>query len=309
MSLPSILTESNHYVGLCDQLNGRVILRDLAIPDWSDDRSVVWEHRRDDQGRENFRWIAGLKFRHSDLYGGDVAIYCAPRCKAHIISMETRQELLMAEQTGCNPHATELLPNGVLVVGSSNDGLVTLYAPKQTTPCYSLQIIGSDSGAPDVHGILWDPKYQLLWIEGGQKLRSFRVEGTETAPTLTQTGEYTAPTTDLHDMAASYGDPDSLLLSGIGGIVRFDKRTKQFSYDFPHCGVAESFGCNTGFGLFADGVLALTSTIKSPPTYQYWNTDKIFVCVPTDQGGTEILTYHAPNDADYKLRVFDTNYQ
>ena len=43
MKIPNILSETPHYIGLCDQLNGRVIVRDLANPDWTDDRSVLWE--------------------------------------------------------------------------------------------------------------------------------------------------------------------------------------------------------------------------------------------------------------------------
>jgi len=48
---------------------------------------------------------------------------------------------------------------------------------------------------------------------------------------------------------------------------------------------------------------------KSGGVYQYWNADTVFFCVPTDDGKTEILKYLAPQDAYYKLRIFDLNYQ
>ena len=309
---PNDLLKTPHYVGLCDQLNGRVVIRDLGISDWSDEKSVVWEFRHDTQGRENFGWIAGLKFRKSEYYGGDVMLFCAPRSKAYVVSMETKKVLLTAENTGCNPHSSELLPNGTLIVGSSNDGTVTVYAPGKASPCYSVSLPGDDLGVPDVHGVLWDPKYDLLWVEGGEKLRSFRVDGPVSSPRLTQIGEYNTPPSVrcMHDVAPVYGDPDCLLLSGTGGIVRFNKKTGGFSYDYP-CSdaTADALGCCSGFGLFEDGILPIVNAQKSGRVYQSWNADTVFVCIPDEAKGTEILEYKAPKDAYYKLRIFDTRYQ
>ncbi|MBO5221371.1 MAG: hypothetical protein J6C26_03565 [Clostridia bacterium] len=309
MNLPKILSETPHYVGLCDQLNGRVIIRDLGNPDWNDKTSILWEYRHDTQGHENYGWIAGLKFRRSDYYGEDVALISGQPRKAYIISMKTKKILLTANEAGCNPHTSELLPDGTLIVGSSNDGRVSIYPPGKSEAAYTLQLAGDDRGVPDVHGILWDPKYNLLWVEGGQKLRSFRVEGSETSPSLTPVGEYTAPKGGMHDMAPFYGDPDSLLISAIGGIVRFHKKTETFSYDYP-CkdAAATDLGCCTGFGLFADGVLPIIAAGKSGGVYQYWNADTIFICV-TDEKETKVLTHKVADDAYYKLRIFDTRYQ
>ena len=309
MSLPKILTERPHLVGLCDQRNARVTVRNLAVADWSDEKSIVWEYNHDTKGHENYGWVAGLKFRHSDYYGGDVMLFSGQPRVAYIISMKTKEILLTANEAGCNPHTSELLPDGTFIVGSSNDGRVSVYPPGKSEAAFSLPLAGSDGGATDVHGVLWDPKYDLRWVEGGQKLRSFRVEGTKESPVLTQVGEYTAPKGGLHDMAPFYGNPDALLMSGIGGIVKFDKKTEAFSYDFPHCAVTKDFDCNTGFGIYSDGVLALVSTRKSGAVYQYWNTDSIYVCLPGDDGGTEILKYTDPKSGWYKLRIFDFDYQ
>jgi len=302
--------DTPHRIGLCDQLNGRVVIRDPAVADWSDEKSLVWEYRHDTQGHENYGWIAGLKFRHSDYYGEDVVLISGQPRKAYIISMKTKEILLTANGAGCNPHSSELLPNGIFIVGSSNDGKVSVYPPGKSEATFTLNLAGDDRGVPDVHGVLWDPKYDLLWVEGGQKLRSFRVEGSVEAPTLTVVAEYTAPHGGMHDIAPFYGNPDALLLSAIGGIVKFDKTTETFSYDYPCSDAAATdLGCCTGFGLFADGVLPIVSAGKSGGVYQYWNADTVFFCVPTDDGKTEILKYLAPQDAYYKLRIFDLNYQ
>lgn len=309
MDIPKILTERPHLVGLCDQLNARITIRDLAVTDWSDERSIVWEYKHDTKGHENYGWVAGLKFRHSDYYGQDVMLFAGQPRVAYIISMKTKEILLTANEAGFNPHTSELLPDGTFIVGSSNDGRVSVYPPGKSDAAFSLQLTGADGGGTDVHGVLWDPKYDLLWVEGHQKLRSFRMEGTTEAPVLTQVGEYTFPKGGFHDMAPFYGNPDALLLSGTGGIVKFDKITETFSYDFPHCEVTAPFDCNTGFGIYADGVLALVSTRKSGAVYQYWNTDAIYVCLPGNDGGTEILKYTDPKSGWYKLRVFDFDYQ
>ena len=239
-----------------------------------------------------------------------MALISTQPSKGYIVSLKTKEILLVANNAGVTPHSSELLPDGTFLMGSSNDGKISIYPPGASEAAYTLQLDGSGTGRTDVHGVLWDPKHQVLWVEGGQKLRSFRVEGTKSAPFLTMLAEYTAPQGGMHDLAPYYGDPDSLLISAVDGIVRFHKKTGTFSYKYPCNDVATTeLGCCTGFGLFADGVLPIVSAGFSGGVYQYWNADTVFVCVPKQEGKSEILKYTAPNDAYYKLRIFDTNYQ
>ena len=147
MSIPKILTERPHLVGLCDQLNARITIRDLAVTDWSDERSIVWEYKHDTKGHENYGWVAGLKFRHSDYYGQDVMLFAGQPRVAYIISMKTKEILLTANEAGFNPHTSELLPDGTFIVGSSNDGRVSVYPPGKSEAAFTLQLAGSDGGA------------------------------------------------------------------------------------------------------------------------------------------------------------------
>ena len=304
-----VLAASQHYVGLCDQRNGRVVIRDLAVTDWTDDSSIVWEYKHDIQGRENYGWIAGLKFRHSEYYGGDVMLFCAPRSMGYIVSMETKQVLLAAEKAGANPHSVELLPNGTFIVGSSNDGTVTVYAPGETKSCFTLQLAGNDKGTPDVHGVLWDPKNETLWVAGGEKLRAFLVIGPENSPELVQYAEYDSPHGAIHDLLPIYGDPDSLVLTTSGGAIRFDKENEKFSYNYSCSAVGQRYEYMPGCGLYADGVLTFTAITKETKVYQDWDTNYVFACIPYGKERRKVIRYHAPDDAYYKLRIFDTNYQ
>lgn len=112
MPLPKILTDRLHAVGFCDQKNGRIVIRDLAVTDWSDDRSEIWEYRHETGGNEKFGCLAGLKFRRNDYYGEDVALFCTHPSRGYIVSMKSKKVLLTAEDAGWNPHTVELLPNG-----------------------------------------------------------------------------------------------------------------------------------------------------------------------------------------------------
>ncbi len=305
----AVLAASKHHVALCDQLNGRVVIRDLAVSDWSDEASVVWEYNHDTEGHENYGWIAGVKFRHSEYYGGDVLLFCAPRSKGYIVSMETKEVLLEAVNAGANPHTVELLPNGTFIVGSSNDGTVNVYAPGETEPCYTETVAGNDKGTPDVHGVLWDPEYEVLWVAGGQKLRAYIVIGPEDKPELVLYEEYDAPKGAIHDLCPVYGDKTALLITTIGGIIKFDKEAEKFSYNYSCSAVGRKYEYIPGCGLYADGVLTFTAITEETKVYQDWDTDVVFACIPYGKEKRKVIKYKVPGDAYYKLRIYDTNYQ
>lgn len=312
MTADEILAASEHYVGLCDQKNGRVIICDLAEKDWTDDNAVIWEYQIGDIQKESQKWIAGLKFRTSEYYGGDVMLYCAPAAvdkHAYIVSLQTKQVLLETGAAGVNPHSVELLPNGCLVVGSSNDGTLLLYPAGKSEPAQVLELIGTDSGKPDVHGVLWDPEYDCLWVAGGSRLRSFLVSGTADAPKLHLNAEYVAPSDGIHDLAPIYGDKDSLLITTSGGIIRFDKKTEKFNYSYSGSSVGKNYEYAPGCGIFEDGVLAFTAITDDTKVYQTWDTNVVQVYVPLGEVRGKYLTRKAPNDAYYKLRIFNTDYQ
>lgn len=304
-----VLTSAHHYVGLCDQINGRVIVCDLAVEDWSNDRAVVWEYKHNTSGRQNYGWIAGIKFRHSEYYGEDVLIFCGPPSKAYIVSMKTKKILLTANNTGSNPHSVELLPNGTFIVGSSTDGKVSIYPPGKTKASKTYTLAGNDNGTLDVHGVLWDPKYETLWVSGGQKLRAFSVTGTTAAPTLTQQAVYTTPAAGLHDLAPVYGNTNQLILTCSSGAIAFNKNTKTFSYSYPGAQLGRTFSYIPGCGNFTSGVFACTAIKADTKVYQDWDTNIVQVYVPLGNGKYECLTRKAPNDAYYKLRVYNFDYQ
>jgi hypothetical protein len=64
-----------------------------------------------------------------------------------------------------------------------------------------------------------------------------------------------------------------------------------------------------GVGNFANGILVYTSVVSGQTVYQDWCTNQVHVYVPLGGGRGKKLTLRAPNDAYYKVRVWNTDYQ
>lgn len=297
-------------VVLADQKNGRIIVRDLLQENWTDD-TVLWEYRPDEIPRESRKWMAEVRLRDCPYYGGRVLMYTAPEIphsKAFIVSVETKKTLFETNFSGCNPHAVEVLPNGVLAVGSTNDGMLLLYAASSPDPVQTLELRG-DNGRTDVHGVLWDPERETLWVSGGNVLRAFSVLGTAQAPELVLRREYHAPNGSMHDLLPLFGDSNSLLLTTDGGVMRFDKAAGAFDYAYSGNEVGRRYGYVPGCAAFADGVFAVTAVTPESRIYQNWDTNQVRVYLPAGDGtGTEVVRI-APNDSYYKVRPLDFRYQ
>ncbi|MBO8195498.1 twin-arginine translocation signal domain-containing protein [Streptomyces oryzae] len=138
------------------------------------------------------------------------------------------------------PHCIEYLPtaDAVIVVGTRGfekenapetpegkrpGGSYQLYtAPDGKTPD-SFKRIRSDRFR-QAHGVLWDPKMQLLWIYGGDKLQAFEVKGhresTYLAPKqFLQRSEFE----NGHDLQPDYVYPQFFWATGTHRIFKIDK--------------------------------------------------------------------------------------
>ncbi len=298
-----VLFASQHYVGLCDQLNSRIIICDLAVENWADDNAVVWEYDHDNSGKENLGWIAGLKFRDCPYYGGRIMIYCYPD-HARLVSMDTKKTLLETDYSGTNPHSAEVLPDGTVLVASTSDNWVGIYPPGQEDASSTITF-------PSAHGVLWDPANQIVWVAGSQDLGAFRVVGSGSSLRLEAVAgkQYKTPKNSVHDLAPLYGDNNKLLITCASGAVLLDKVTGTFSYNYSGGEVGRTFSYIPGCGNFTDGVFAFTAISSATKVYQDWDTNVIQVYVPTGDGKGVHVTRVAPEDAYYKLRVYNFNYQ
>lgn len=293
-----VLAASEHLVGLCDQLNGRIIVCDLAVEDWTDDEAMVWEYKN-----PSFKHIAGVKFRHSEYWGEDVVIFCYP-VGAVILSYETKEILYQTSDIGWNPHSVELLPDGTFIVASSSDNLVSVFAPGEKKASQKLEF-------PNAHGVLWDPKYEVVWMVGMDQLTAYNVKGNPENPTLTPMGgmDYRTPQAGMHDLAPVYGDPDALFVTCSAGIMKFDKEKEEFNYAYSGGKVGKEQSYAPGVGNFPDGVLVYTSVREGHTVYESWCTNEVFLYVPLGPVRGANLVRKAPDDAYYKVRVWCTDYQ
>lgn len=298
-SSEEVMAASDHYVGLCDQMNNRIIVCDVGEEDWTNDNAVVWEYNDPDCNS-----VAGIKLRENEYWGGLVVIFCYGG-GAKIVSFETKEVLLHTNQTGSNPHSVELLPNGTFIVASSTDDNVRIYAPGQVRHSHSIEF-------PNAHGVLWDPKYEVVWMEGKDQLSAYAVGGTEDAPKFIPMGgmTYYTPKTSLHDLAPDYTNPDRLFVTCAAGIMVFDKVTEQFSYAYPGGSVGKEQGYAPGCGNFGqDGVFVFTTIRDDTMVYRTHCTNQVGVYIPFGNGRGRMVYRKAPNDAYYKVRVWNSDYQ
>ena len=297
-SSAEVLAASDHYVGLCDQLNSRIIVCDVSKEDWTEDAAVVWEYN--DPACNS---VSGIKLRESEYWGETVVIFCYGS-GAKIVSFETKEVLFHTTLVGGNPHSVELLPNGIFVVASSTDNNVRIYAPGQVRHSHSIEF-------PNAHGVLWDPKYEVLWMEGKNQLSAYAIGGTVDAPKFVSMGgmTYYTPESALHDLAPDYTNPDRLFVTCSAGIMVFDKVTEQFSYAYPGGTVGKAQPYAPGCGNFRDGVFVFTTIRDDTMVYRAHCTNQVGLYVPFGTGRGRLMYRKAPDDAYYKVRVWCSDYQ
>lgn len=292
----AILEKTKHLVGLTDQKNQRIIVCDLAVKDWSKDRAVVWEHK-------TYGGVAGIKLRDNAYWGGKVVAYCSGY-RATIVSYETKQVLFETNNAARNAHSVEVLPSGALVVASSTGNEVRIFAPGNPNPTDAVTLSSA-------HGALWDPKYNVLWLSGDNVLEAYRITGTADNPKMTFVeGMRYYIRVGLHDLSPVYGNPDALFLTSGSGIVLFDKTTGEVSYDYPGGPFGKTQTYVPGVGNFGqDNVLVFTTVRNDTLVYKEWGVDQVGIFIPLGGEKGRLVYRKAPNDAYYKVRVWNPDYQ
>ena len=289
-----VLDKGPHLVGLCDQLNRRLIVRDLSTETWTKS-NVVWEY--------NGYSAAGIKFRKCAYYGGDVVIACG-EASAIIVDYKTKKQILKTKDVAHNPHSVEILPNGVYAVASSTGNEVRIFGAGKTTHSDKVTL-------EQAHGVLWDPQNNYLWMAGGNILAAYRVEGTAANPKLVAVeGKVYSPNQAIHDLSPVYGDPNLLLITGSKGVCAFNKTTGRSNYDYVGGAFAKTQSYVPGVGNFeSDDVLVFTTIRSDTLTYKEWGTDQVGIFVPTSSKTAKVIYRQCKSDAYYKVRVWSTDYQ
>ena len=293
----SVMSGAEHYVGLTDQKNHRLVVYDLAVEDWSKPEAVVWEY-----ADERYTYhCAGIKFRHNDLLGGDVVIFCGPR-GAGIVSYDTKELLFFSDDYPANPHTVELLPDGTFLCGGTQGQAIHAYNPLAgKTGRRTTRLV-----VPDGHGCLWDPEYELLWTAGAHNIDAYMVSGGPEKPTFTPVYKYSDLPSGIHDLAPVYGDTSKLWFTSSDGVLRLDKDSGKYDRTYPGSSYIGKQTYTPGVGNFPDGVLVWVTPNNC---LQEWNTDYLSMYVKLDGIKHKKIDFKSTADAYYKCRVWLTDYQ
>lgn len=227
----------DNWIVVTDQGAKKILVLDPKVSDWNSNDAVKWSWYPSasngfDTPTPGWRLPSDVKFRNSSFYGGQVMLVCDSDGFAAIIPYpagDTKRWSINLN-VGPNPHAVELLPDGNIAIAASNGGWVRIYTASQ----------GPDSSKyaqydlPGAHGVLWDPKMQILWAIGDKIITGLKVGGTAAAPTIQ---EGTSLTTKLivtggHDLSPVYGDTDRLWVTANAGVVQFIKSTKSWDVKY-----------------------------------------------------------------------------
>ncbi len=284
-------------VGMANQTTNCIEVYDISSGNMNA-TSLLWSNKT------TCGAISGFKFRNHPTYG-DVIIVVGG-VNAEMVSYDTKEVLWRTTNSSENSHSIELLPNGVIVTGGTVGHDLHFYNLNGDDPTEVVLEVPFH----DAHGVLWDPKNNVLWAAGTNQLTAFEVtlndDGTVTA-VKNEELSYVTPTSGLHDLQPYYGNDDWLIVSTSKHVYVYDKVNKT---------VREAYEGVAG---------ATTDQVKGVGRFE--NGDQIYMFYDggndNGQGGgwnTTYLTY-VPNGAKivetvpsnmgrfYKCRVWYTKYQ
>jgi hypothetical protein len=219
-----------------------------------------------------------------------------------MIDYDTKEAIWQTTESSGNSHSIELLPNGIIVTGGTN--AKTAAQPGCTLTFFNLN--GADPSKciyemdfDDAHGVLWDPKYEVVWALGRDKLTALEVTANEDGSvTVVKNEELSVvmPMDHGHDLQPVYGNSDYLLVTGTT-IKMYNKVTKEFTEVY-HEGKSVK-----GVGILPNGDFLY---IYPDGLAETWNSTWIN---HVDPATGEITYIHSNQGRFYKLRVLNFNYQ
>ncbi|REE95648.1 DUF6528 family protein [Thermomonospora umbrina] len=290
-----------------DQGGDRIVVMDSRRRDWTqgvDPRAQVWS------------WAPTADNGYADAVPGwgavsDVRVRTAGR-RTFVLTGDSwgfigaveypsgrRLWAVNAGRAG-NVHAAELLPDGNVAAAASTGGWIRVYAASQGPTATAYTEFRLKGG----HGVLWDPRREVLWAIGDDHLVALRVGGTPSAPTLTEVYREDLPSHGGHDLAPVQSDRDRLWITTNTGVYQYDKTTGDFTTDFRHTdSVAETPLVKAIGDHPATGQLLLTRPKQGCATTWCTDTAEFFGQGPMN------ATRTLPTAQFYKARWFAPTYQ
>lgn len=291
-----------HPVILTDIGNGRILVVELDREDplaqplweWTPKTEQGWKYTTQSK---LVNALSEVKVRWSDYHKTRVVLFCSARGSVGMAAYP-QGSCLWEAMVGISPHAIELLPNGDIAVaasgGSESEKGRIHYLQMQQDGTYVQTWEQMLYGA---HGVVWDPKEQLLWVSG-----------THDVLALTPTGEKlegkgaTIPCGYGHDLMPDLRDPDMLWVSPSPVVYQFSKTKNEILEEYPDSDVLHPLLRAKGISSFPDGVVVWVAyghhTSSEHPNH--------FSALWPGKG---VVTYTEENAGFNKARVFLDRYQ
>jgi hypothetical protein len=210
---------------LTEQASGRVLGTERDA-DPSDDGALIldWDPgvapELDDAARAWFGLPSECK-----PSGGDVLV-TASRGGVAVVDGASAAVTFYAS-VGGNPHSVERLPDGNLVVASSDSDVLTILVTDPEVSSYPDSVRRVTTALDFAHGLVWDAERERLWAIGGHELVAYAyAPGLE--PSLTAMATFTLPSPWGHDLRAVAGGP-MLVLTTNASVYLFDRDEETFA--------------------------------------------------------------------------------
>lgn len=304
-----MISDSEDMIIACDQNKGRVVVYDLKNYNSGEsiDNYEIWSYRP----YADPMTVSGVKYRENTVLG-NVVMMVGSGGDAVVVSYPEKKMLWSNSDVGSNPHSIEILPDGNIACASSNGSTVRLYHTSDLQ--YGGYVSNNDFieyTLSDAHGVLWDPKYNVLWALGAYELVSYKIEGENMSASLVQTGSYPLPTYWGHDLVADLNDSDYLWVTTGESMYRFNKVSGEFNNQFQSSEILnhhdiKGFGNNRNGNYFYVYPNALAPEVTR--VMDSWCSDRLYFAKQTESG---IVTEELKSDICdyYKVRIFYGQYQ
>jgi hypothetical protein len=206
---------------VCDQNSKRVLLLKIDS-DWNDSSKVVWSWSASEspeipeRERGWYDYLAEAKpvkqSSHLLIVGGSGGGVALLRI--------ADKKVVFHAYGGESPHSAELLPDGNIVVASSQDNHLRLFYEIPNGAKFM------DMNLPSAHGVVWDFKKNLLWALGFDTLYAVKYFAAE-SPVLSIAAQYALPTHEGHDLFPRKNG-NTLFVTTKTSIYDFDPQTGAF---------------------------------------------------------------------------------
>lgn len=234
------------------------------------------------------------------LDGREVLAAACDTTMGCIVDIETKELVWYTVQGGGNPHSIEILPCGIVALGSTNGRSLKFFDLKGEKPSNALACYEPH----DFHGLLYDPNLDRLWAWGDTELHLLKVERTEGGISYTVEEVYTIEERWGHDMQPVIGSGGKKIwLTNHRHVLQFDTETRTFSTEYPG---AEQIICpdTKAVGNYPDGTVV---TMVPDAGFLPWTSYTVRVFTPGEDGYTR-KDLAIPGRASYKVRAWRADY-